>query len=83
MLRGGGLDLSGSGHPQPGPRRVSDSKYNDRALTLTVDLPSNIAAEYGGRTWWKVEYEVGTSPTDRTTWAVEVKGDPVRLLPNP
>lgn len=79
----GGLGLGGDNHPQPGPRRLSDSKYNDRALSLTIDLPDDIADEYGGATWWKVEYEVGSSPTDRTTWAVEVKGDPVRLLPNP
>lgn len=67
---------------QPGGRRTSRSKYNDRALTLTVDLPDDIATAYGGATWWKIEYATNVSPTDRTTWSVEVKGDPVRLVPN-
>ena len=70
-------------NPQPGPRRISRWKYNDRSLTLSVDLPDDIVAEYGGATWWKIEYTTGASPTDRTTWSVEVKGDPVRLIPNP
>lgn len=69
-------------NPQPGPRRASRWKYNDRLLTLSVDLPSDIASAYGGATWWKVEYTTNTAPTDRTTWAVQVQGDPVRLIPN-
>lgn len=68
---------------QPGPRRTSRSKYNDRSLTLTVDLPTDIASAYGGATWWKIEYTTNVSPTDRTTWSVEVRGDPVRLVTNP
>lgn len=69
-------------NPQPGPRRASRWKYNDRSLTLTVDLPADIGDEYGGATWWKIEYTTNTAPTDRTTWSVQVKGDPVRLIPN-
>lgn len=72
-----------SSNPQPGPRRISRWKYNDRSLTLRVDLPADIGAAYGGATWWKIEYTTGSAPTDRTTWSVEVKGDPVRLIPNP
>lgn len=68
---------------QPGGRRISRSKYNERSLTLSVDLPDDIATAYGGATWWKIEYTVNVSPTDRTTWSVVVRGDPVRLLPNP
>jgi Flp pilus assembly protein TadG len=70
-------------NPQPGGRRLSRSKYNDRPLTLTVDLPDDISAAYGGATWWKVEYTTNNAPTDRTTWSVRVHGDPVRLEPNP
>lgn len=69
-------------NPQPGSRRVSRWKYNDRLLTLSIDLPADIEAAYGGATWWKVEYTTNTAPTDRTTWAVQVQGDPVRLVPN-
>jgi hypothetical protein len=70
-------------NPQPGGRRISRSKYNERSLTLTIDLPDDIATAYGGATWWKIEYTLNSAPTDRTTWSVEVKGDPVRLIPNP
>ncbi len=68
---------------QPGGRRISRSKYNERSLTLSVDLPDDIATAYGGATWWKIEYTVNVAPTDRTTWSVVVQGDPVRLIPNP
>jgi hypothetical protein len=27
-----------------------------------------------------VRYTVGTTPTDRTTWSVNIVGDPVHLL---
>ncbi|MCD9622653.1 pilus assembly protein TadG-related protein [Rhabdothermincola salaria] len=78
------LDLGNpsSDYPQPGPHRVSTSKYSDRLLKLTIELPTDITAAYGGLTWWRIRYTVGSAPTDRTTWAVAVKGDPVRLIPN-
>jgi hypothetical protein len=69
-----------SWNPQPGPYRTSTSKYSDRTLRLTVQLPSNFAAVYGSRTWWKIRYTVGDAPTDRTTWGVSIKGNPVRLV---
>lgn len=75
------LDLVGSPpNPQPGPRRLSDSKYSDRLLILEVELPDNINTAYGGLTWWRIRYTSGTEPTDRTTWGVTIKGDPVRLV---
>ena len=78
--RGTTLDVSGNG-TQPGPFRLSTSKYNDRPIRLTVQLPNNIAAAYGGNTWWKIRYTAGSTPTDRTTWSVQIPGDPVRLVP--
>jgi hypothetical protein len=76
------LNVSGSGLPQPGPNRLSTSRYNDRRLRFVIQLPDDIEAEYGGLTWWKVRY--GTSgagsSTDRTTWSVTVEGDPVKLI---
>jgi hypothetical protein len=69
-----------SWNPQPGPYRISTSKYSDRTLRLTVPLPSNFAAVYGSRTWWRIRYTVGDAPTDRTTWGVSIKGNPVRLV---
>lgn len=70
-------------NPQPGPRRLSTSKYSDRLVRLTVQLPPDINAAFGGKQWYKIKYYVGTAPTDRTTWSVSVKGAPVRLIPNP
>ena len=51
---------------------------------LSVKLPADINAAYGGLTWWRIRYTVdAANSTDRTTWSVSVKGDPVRLVPNP
>lgn len=86
---GGVLDAGGGangacsgGHLQRGPGRVSGSKYNDRMLRLTVNLPEDPVTAYGGRRWWRVRYWACGSrlPTDRTTWAVVVDGQPVRLI---
>ena len=81
------LNVSGSYCAnRPSTRTISCSKYNDRLVRLTVALPADFAAAYGSangkpRTWWKVRYVSGSSPTDRTTWSVVIKGDPVRLVP--
>jgi Flp pilus assembly protein TadG len=76
------IDVSGSGHPQPGTHRLSSSRYNDRLIRIEVPLPADITGAYGGATWWRIRYTPGSSPTDRTTWSVIVRGDPVRLVPN-
>lgn len=71
------LDVSGSGDQVYAAAR-STSKYNDRMVTLTVDLPNNYAVVYGGN-WWKIRYRFGASMTDRTTWGIQLVGDPIRL----
>ncbi len=73
------LDVSGTG-TQPYTGLQSSSKYNDRFITIDIPLPSNYSTVYGGKVWWKVRYNVGSSPTDRTTWSVNIVGDPVHLL---
>jgi Flp pilus assembly protein TadG len=73
------LDVSGTG-TQPVTGLNSNSKYNDRYLTIDIPLPANYATVYGGKVWWKVHYNVATQPTDRTTWSVNIVGDPVHLL---
>jgi len=84
-----GLDLWGnesngnSFNPQPGTHRASTSKYSDRLLKLTVQLPADLNAAFGGKQWYKIRYWVGSAPTDRTTWSVTINGAPVRLIPNP
>jgi len=65
---------------QPYPRTASKFVFNDRQLTLTVQLPANYTASYGTKTWWRVRYTVGTSATDRTTWSASILGSPVHLV---
>lgn len=83
---GGSLDVGagtcGGGHPQRGPGRLSGSKYNDRLLRLTVALPTSPDAAWGGRRWWRVRYRAcgDRVPSDRTSWAVWIDGQPVRLV---
>ncbi len=70
-------------NPQPGPYRGSRSKYSDRAVHIEVELPDDIAGEYSGEEWWRVRYTlspVSGNITDRTTWTVNVTGDPIRLI---
>jgi hypothetical protein len=80
---GGGRLLDGRCRTDPngGPhdRRCI---YNERSLRLEVQLPSNIETAFNGLTWWKVRYDFqdGVNVTDRTTWSVSVRGDPVRLI---
>jgi len=74
------VNISANGD-QPGPNRLSNARYNDRQLQLIVQLPPDINVAYAGRTWWRVRYDfVSGTVTDRTTWSVTVRGDPVRLI---
>jgi hypothetical protein len=76
------LDVSGvgAGMTQPYGGLVSTYKYNDRRLILDVPIPVNYEALYGTDTWWQIRYTVGTTATDRTTWSVNILGDPVHLV---
>jgi Flp pilus assembly protein TadG len=75
---GSSLNVSGTG-AQPFSPMASSSRYNDRSIIIDVPLPANYTAVFGTKTWWKIRYAVGTSPTDRTTWAANIVGDPVHL----
>ena len=74
------LPVAGTGN-KTFSNNVQNGKYSDRLVRLRVQLPSDIAAAHGGRTWWKISYE-GSFSGDRTTWSVKLLGDPVRLVPN-
>jgi Flp pilus assembly protein TadG len=63
------------------------AQFNNRLLTITVDLPAtygstglnppgDVTSEQG---WWRVEYNV-TGGNDTTTWAVSIRGNPVHLV---
>jgi hypothetical protein len=76
---GTSLNVSGTG-TQPYTGLNSNSKYNDRYMVLDITLPANYTGLYGTKTWWKVRYAAGSNPTDRTTWSVNIVGDPVHLV---
>ncbi len=63
------------------------AQFNNRLLTITVDLPTtyglvglnppgDATTEQG---WWRVEYNV-TGGNDTTTWGVSIRGNPVHLV---
>ncbi len=79
------LDVSGCGpsspQPQPGPSSTRDGtcKFNDRMVEVNIDIPVDYAANDAG--WWSIRYDFGTGTvTDRTTWTIDVIGDPVHLV---
>jgi Flp pilus assembly protein TadG len=65
---------------RPYPRISSKYIYNDRSLTLSVDLPSDYTGSYGTKQWWKIRYTIGSGATDRTTWSATISGSPVHLV---
>jgi hypothetical protein len=73
------LNVSGTG-TQPYTGLQSTSRYNDRRMTLDIKLPPDYTTRYGTKVWWQIRYTVGTTPTDRTTWSVNILGDPVHLV---
>lgn len=72
------LDVSGTTSPPPG--QASASYFNNRFVEIDVSLPTDFTAAYGSARWWKVRYVTGSAPEDRTTWSVQIRGDPVRLV---
>lgn len=73
------LSVGGTG-TQPYTGLQSNSKYNDRRMTLDIKLPPNYTTLYGTKAWWQIRYTVGSTPSDRTTWSVNIVGDPVHLV---
>ncbi len=73
------LNVSGTG-TQPYSGLQSNSRYNDRRMILDIGLPTNYTAVYGTNVWWRIRYTVGSTATDRTTWSVNILGDPVHLV---
>jgi Flp pilus assembly protein TadG len=66
------------------------SKFNGRKLVLELNIPTNYGKDALGAEqtplpddgWWKIRYRfAGSSPrADRTTWTVQLVGDPVHLV---
>jgi Flp pilus assembly protein TadG len=79
---GTSIDVSGSGNQPYSPMSsgTTGSTYNDRYIVIDVALPPNYQQQFGTKVWWKVKYSVSGTVTDRTTWNVNIVGDPVHLL---
>ena len=56
-----------------------EAKFNGQWITATIDIPDNYTC--GSDCWWEMEIKLN-QPHDRTTWEVEVIGNPVRLVEN-
>jgi hypothetical protein len=58
--------------------------YNNQWVTIQVAIPADYRAPRPpGETqpgWWKIEYTVGASGQDVTTWEVNIRGNPVHLV---
>jgi hypothetical protein len=71
--------------------RSGQSLYNGRMLSLEIDVPTTYGcappnfspcqeAPLADDGWWKIRYTTGTDVTDRSTWSVQLLGDPVHLV---
>jgi len=80
----GGAPTSGGPLTSLQTSNTTTSFYNNQWVTIQVPLP----ADYGAPTppgetqpgWWKIEYTVGASGQDITTWEVNIRGNPVHLV---
>lgn len=79
--------------PWPAAERAGTSTYNGRLLSVELTVPTNygcaplpispcneVAPPDDG--WWKIRYTTAGAVSDRTTWSVQLLGDPVHLVKN-
>ncbi len=53
--------------------------YNNCLLTIEFTLPTSYSPPADNE-WWRIQYTYSSTATDRTTWGVEILGDPVHLV---
>jgi Putative Flp pilus-assembly TadE/G-like len=77
--------------PTPHSPRSGGSLYNGRMLSMEIDVPTTYGcvpsvspcqeAPLADDGWWKIRYTTaGAAVTDRSTWSVQLLGDPVHLV---
>jgi hypothetical protein len=85
----GNVPAAGGGYPAwPLHTRLSSSKFNDRLLSIEITIPDTYGLDAFGNEvalpddgWWKIRYTSDTGTvTDRTTWTVQLIGDPVHIV---
>jgi Putative Flp pilus-assembly TadE/G-like len=79
----------------PIAERAGTSTYNGRLLSIELNVPTTYGctpptfspcqeAALPDDGWWKIRYKTAaTGVSDRTTWSVQLLGDPVHLVKNP
>jgi hypothetical protein len=80
----GGAPTSGGPQASLQTSNTTTKFYNNQWVTLSIPLPADYRAPTPpGETqpgWWKIEYTVGTTGQDITTWEVNIRGNPVHLV---
>ena len=61
---------------------ISNQRFNADWLYVTIPIPSSYTCNPATTTgcWWKIRINSTNQPSDRTTWAARISGDPVRLV---
>jgi hypothetical protein len=61
---------------------ISNQRFNAEWLYVRIEIPSTYTCDPTSATgcWWKIRITSNNQPTDRTTWAARISGDPVRLI---
>jgi hypothetical protein len=61
---------------------ISNQRFNAEWLNVKIEIPSTYTCDPTSATgcWWKIRINSQNQPSDRTTWAARISGDPVRLI---
>ena len=70
--------------------RAGDSLYNGRMLSMEINVPTTYGCVPSVSPcqetplvddgWWKIRYTTAGAVSDRSTWSVQLLGDPVHLV---
>jgi hypothetical protein len=60
---------------------IGNQRFNAAWLNVVIPIPDSYTCDETTATgcWWRILIHSEDQPTDRTTWAARVSGDPVRL----
>lgn len=75
-----GSDTCNYGATSGNPCLVTSNRpdWNDHFVQVEIDIPDSYTC--GADCWWTIRYVTFGNPTDRSTWAISLEGDPVRLV---
>jgi len=80
-----GLSASNTGSCTITTRSGGSSRFNNQWLRVVIKLPTTYTCP-PNNCWWKVNYDFNANPghpgnpSDHTTWALNIIGDPVHLV---